>query len=252
MKLYQFNSKEELFLKLGIELAHFLEKNHQLKIGLATGQTMIPFYESLKQSFHGRTSLFKNHFYFNLDEYCDLGKLHPSSFFAYMNHYFYLPFDIPRSHCFIPDGNAIDKEKEAKFYEDQVGNLHLCFLGLGINGHIGFNEPFTSFSSLTRLVELSDETKIANQSQFVGEQTPSHAISMGIKTILRSKKIILVVTQDKKAHVLSQCLLKKDEKYPASSLISHPDVSILAVSSVFSLLSQELKQTIVSGENFLF
>jgi glucosamine-6-phosphate deaminase len=251
MKLYQFNSKEELFIKLGQEFKHFLKLNHDLKIVLATGQTMIPFYQSLQSTFEGDYSPLQKQFYYNLDEYCDLGKLHPSSFHAYMNHYFDRPYSIPKGHHFIPDGNAIDKDKEAQFYEDQVSSPHLAFLGLGLNGHIGFNEPGTSFRSKTRVVTLSEMTRKANQSSFYQEEVPQYAISMGIQTILNAKKIILIVTQGTKANILAQCLDKMDENFPASSLLSHPQVSVLATQEVYHSLKGEWRERITAGKDFL-
>src|SRR5207248_6931548 len=123
---------------------------------------------------------------FNLDEYAGIARDHPASYYTYMKTQLFDHVDIDPSHAHVPDGSATDLAAECARYEQSIataGGLGLTFLGLGRNGHIGFNEPGTPFDSHTRVVELAHSTRTTNAAFFGNERVPTHAIPTGIATI---------------------------------------------------------------------
>ena len=133
---------------------------------------------------------------FNLDEYAGIERDHPGSYYAFMRQHLFDHVDIDPSRANIPNGSAPDLHAECIRYENSIaaaGGLGLTFLGLGRNGHIGFNEPGTPFDSRTRVVQLHESTRTANADLFEG-RVPTHAVTMGIGTILESSRIVLLVS----------------------------------------------------------
>ena len=199
--------------------------NGSTTFGLATGGTMEPLYAKLRESsldFSRCTS-------FNLDEYVGLHTSHPESYFSFMKKQL---FDVkPFAHSYLPNGEAPDSDLEAKKYEEKLNRSILDFqlLGIGVNGHIGFNEPGTSFHSVTHVVELTESTKKANARFFDSiEDVPKKAITMGIASILRARSILLIAIGEKKRHALEQLLKgQKNEQVPVTALIDHPNVIVL-------------------------
>jgi glucosamine-6-phosphate deaminase len=165
-----------------------------------------------------------------------------------MIEHFFDHVDIPIEQTHIPNGLATDIEEECHRYEeliDQLGGIDLQLLGIGQNGHIGFNEPGTPFESITHLVKLADSTRQANARFFdQPDEVPTHAITMGIATIMKSRKILLLASGEKKAPILSQLFLKEevDRKIPASILKTHPNVIVIADQDALSLLSPEIRK----------
>jgi glucosamine-6-phosphate deaminase len=168
---------------------------------------------------------------FNLDEYVGVPREHPASYFSYMTRHLFAHVDIDPRKAHLPDGNAPDPDAECRRYEDEIrvaGGLALTFLGLGRNGHIGFNEPGTPFESRTRLVELTQSTRHANAADFPDGHVPSHAITMGISTILESRRIVLLVAGEGKAEAVEKLRGGEiTETFPASALWMHGDVTVL-------------------------
>lgn len=158
-------------------------------LGLATGGTPVEFYKKMRES-HLDVSTIST---VNLDEYVGLAKDDPNSYYYYMETELFSHMNFKES--FLPDGMAKDLEAECRRYE-QILKSHpvdIQILGIGANGHIGFNEPGTSFDAETHIVELTDSTREANKRYFEKEEdVPKYAISMGIKSILAAKKIILL------------------------------------------------------------
>jgi glucosamine-6-phosphate deaminase len=168
---------------------------------------------------------------FNLDEYVGVPREHPGSYFSYMQRHLFRHVDIDPSNAHIPDGNAPNPEAECQRYEQEIesaGGLSLTFLGLGRNGHIGFNEPGTAFDSRTRLVELTQSTRHANASDFPDGHVPQRAITMGIATILESRRIVLLVAGAGKEDAVERLRSGEvTEAFPASALTQHGDVTVL-------------------------
>jgi glucosamine-6-phosphate deaminase len=140
--------------------------------------------------------------------------------------------DLDPAHAHLPNGMAADLDAECLRYEREIresGGLDLTFLGLGRNGHIGFNEPGTPFDAHTRVVQLTESTRRANAEFFPGTAVPTHAITMGIGTILESKRIVLLVAGSGKEAALERlrsAIIGED--FPASALWTHGDVTVLA------------------------
>ncbi|WP_332646947.1 glucosamine-6-phosphate deaminase [Lysinibacillus sp. 54212] len=193
--------------------------------GLATGGTMLPLYENLRSSncdFSQCTS-------FNLDEYVGLEKEHPESYLSFMNNRLF--HAKPFKQSYLPDGEAEDVQAEAKRYEAllQKNTLDFQLLGVGENGHIGFNEPGTPFSSETHVVMLTESTRRANARFFNSiHEVPKLAITMGISTIMRAQCILLIAVGEKKRAALEALISGEiSEQIPVTCLQKHPNVKVL-------------------------
>ena len=169
---------------------------------------------------------------FNLDEYIGLPDGHESSYRLYMYERFFNHVNVNRDQIYVPRGLAEDPEEEAATYEwaiKRAGGIDLAVLGIGRNGHIGFNEPKTEFGSLTRPIYLAKRTIEANARFFEGdpEAVPRQAISMGIRTIMNARKIILVASGPEKSHAVNQTVHGPvTEMVPSSVLQLHPDCTL--------------------------
>lgn len=210
--------------------------------GLATGSTPKGLYDLLVQDYIQKRHSFNHIQTYNLDEYVGLSKDHPGSYYHYMNELFFKPLDLVDGQGHVPDGVAVNFEAECAQYEQRIkhsGGIDLQFLGIGVNGHIGFNEPGTPFTSRTHIVELTESTMEVNSRFFeTKEEMPNKAITMGIETIMDSKEIILLVNGQHKAETLKQTIEGKvTENFPASVLQKHPNVTIIADKEALSKLS---------------
>lgn len=214
--------------------AIFLEQvrlNPKSVLGLPTGRTPVGMYDQVVQQCAREPACFSEISTFNLDEYVGIPKEHPGSYFAFMREHLFADVDIDPSRSNLPDGMARDLEAECTRYEARIraaGGLDLTFLGLGRNGHIGFNEPGTPFDSRTRVVQLHESTRSANASLFEDGHVPTHAITMGIGTILKSRRIVMLVSGTGKEEAVARLREgKPDPAFPASALWLHPDVTVL-------------------------
>ncbi|MFC7373263.1 glucosamine-6-phosphate deaminase [Fictibacillus iocasae] len=201
-------------------------------LGFATGGTPIGTYKQLVANAKERHLSFRMVRTVNLDEYVGISAEHPESYHSYMKKHVFEPLGILPENCHLPDGEAEDLVLECERYEkviEQLGEVELQVLGIGQNGHIGFNEPMTPFSSKTHVVELTASTLTANASYFLNVKQPTHAITMGIGTILKSREILLLASGESKRLAVNILLEgKADEKVPATALITHPNVTIIA------------------------
>jgi glucosamine-6-phosphate deaminase len=200
-------------------------------LGLPTGRTPIGMYARVVAECSRSYHCFREVTTFNLDEYVGVPREHPGSYASYMRRHLFEHVDIDPRNTHIPDGNAADPAAECRRYENEIrdaGGLALTFLGLGRNGHIGFNEPGTPFDSRTRLVELTQSTRHANAADFPDGHVPSQAITMGIGTILESKRIVLLVAGSGKEEAVERLRAGAiSEEFPASALWTHADVTVL-------------------------
>ncbi|EQB88018.1 glucosamine-6-phosphate deaminase [Clostridium punense] len=201
-------------------------------LGLATGGTPMGFYKELVNLYKQGKFSFKEVKTFNLDEYYGLDKRNLQSYHYYMMENLFKHIDIDLENVNIPDGTAKDIDEECRAYEDKIrkaGGIHMQLLGIGINGHIGFNEPDVKFEAITHLVNLDEETIEANSRFFSSiEEVPRSAISMGIKTIMHSKKILLLAAGSEKAQVIERMINGPiTPELPASILQLHPDVTLI-------------------------
>lgn len=194
-------------------------------LGLATGSSPTALYQKIVESDVDFSKLYS----VNLDEYVGLAPDHEQSYHAFMQEHLFNT--KPFKDSFLPDGMAEDLEQAAKDYDDILSQhvIDLQILGIGSNGHIGFNEPGTSFDSQTHVVDLTDSTIEANSRFFTSrDQVPTKAISMGIASIMAAKKIILFAYGDKKADAIFKMVNGPvTEEVPASVLQHHSDVTLI-------------------------
>lgn len=198
-------------------------------LGLCTGSTPIETYAELARMVASGSLSFKNVITFNMDEYVGLPVEHPESYHAFMYRYFFDHIDIPRTNINILDGLAKDLDAECEEYEKKIveaGGIDLFFGGIGEDGHIAFNEPFSSLSSLTRVVTLADDTIRVNSRFFGGDinLVPKQALSVGVATIFSATEVIILATGPKKARAIAQSIEgPMTHLVTASALQNHPN-----------------------------
>lgn len=201
-------------------------------LGLATGSTPLRMYKELINMYKVGAVDFSEIITFNLDEYVGLPMEEINSYKHYMYDNFFRHININSDNINIPDGMAPDIEKECSEYEAKIharGGIDFQVLGIGNNGHIGFNEPDLKFKAATHLVELDEETISANSRFFnTIEDVPKQAVSMGIRAIMGAKKILLLASGKCKAEVVRKALYEGiTPEVPASILQLHPDVTVI-------------------------
>ena len=217
--------------------------NHQPNcvLGLATGGTPVKAYQRLIAMCRAGEVDFSAVTTFNLDEYIGLSEEHSQSFRHFMDQHLFEHVNLRRESTFVPDGLAADIDLHCRQYEERIrhaGGIDLQLLGLGHNGHIAFNEPGSAVDSRTRLVDLTQET-IEKNSRFFDsiDQVPTTAITMGIGTILESRKIVMAAFGDDKAEAVKKMIQGPvTESHPASFLQTHADVTVILDSGAASLL----------------
>jgi glucosamine-6-phosphate deaminase len=250
MKLIEAKDYQDMSRKAADIIIDQVKKKPNSVLGLATGGTMIGTYAALVDDYKQNGTSYQQIKTVNLDEYIGLKPEHPNSYHYYMNEHFFNHVDIPKGQTDLPNGLAKDIEAECQRYEsliEQIGGMDLQLLGIGQNGHIGFNEPGTSFESTTHVVELALSTRQANSRFFNRfEEVPTHAITMGIATIMKSKKILLLASGPKKAPIIAELFAGKvTTQIPASILNKHPNVIVIADQEALSLLSPEKRKVYV-------
>ncbi len=211
-------------------------------LGLATGSTPLALYQQLIAACQQKKISFKNISSFNLDEYLGIAPAHPQSYHSFMNLNFFNHIDIDKAATHIPQGDAIDPFIACEEYENKIrekGGIDIQLLGIGRNGHIGFNEPSSSLMSRTRIKTLTRATIDDNARFFAPDEFQPHlAITMGIGTILDAKKIILLATGKSKAAAIKACVEGPlSAACPASALQLHPQVILILDEDAASELS---------------
>lgn len=202
-------------------------------LGLATGSTPLGTYDQLIGRYNKGDLDFSRISTVNLDEYRGLTKENDQSYHYFMHHNFFRHINIRPDHTFVPDGMEEDSERACQAHEDiirQLGGIDLQLLGLGNNGHIGFNEPGPVFEKETHLVDLTESTISANARFFENrEDVPTQAYTMGIQTIMQAKKILILVSGSGKADIVAKAFWGPvTPEVPASILQLHPDVTLVA------------------------
>jgi glucosamine-6-phosphate deaminase len=210
-------------------------------LGLPTGSTPVPVYQQLARLHRAGALDFSRATSFNLDEYAGLPPDHPQSYHAFMREHLFRHVNLRAS--FLPRGDAPDLEAECRRYEEAIGEaggVDLQFLGIGRNGHIGFNEPADAFSDVTGVVELTRDTIRANRRFFSDErEVPRRALSMGVGTILRARAVVLLAVGEEKAEaVRAMAEGPVTPRAPASILRFHPDVTALLDEGAARLLTR--------------
>lgn len=232
MNIYTFRDEEQ-FVQTGASLiSSLLHTNPRATLGLATGSTPVGLYAKLIEMNRQGLVSFAQTTTYNLDEYVGLPENHPESYRTFMNEKFFNHVDIQMDRTHVPNGNAADPEAECLNYDkmlEEYGPVDLQLLGLGHNGHIGFNEPGGSLSGGTHVVELQEKTRNANARFFPTlDDVPTHAITMGVATIMKARQILLLVRGEDKAEIVHRALTGPiTTECPASLLQCHPNVVVL-------------------------
>ena len=212
-------------------LAAAVKNNSNAVLGLATGSTPIGAYADLADMVKRGEISFKNVMTLNLDEYVGLGETDPQSYVTFMRENLFSKVDIDLRNTHLPDGKAGDLDAECRRYSKLINAIprDVQLLGLGRNGHIGFNEPYTPFDSLTHVVELTADTVQANSRLFDDiKDVPRRAVTMGISEIASAKRILLLATgKDKAKAVRATVEGEVTPAVPASVLQTHGDVTII-------------------------
>jgi glucosamine-6-phosphate deaminase len=239
MDIIKVKDHEELNSVAAKIVIEKVKKNPNATIGFATGGTPLGTYKKMIEDHRQNKTSYRNIRSFNLDEYVGLTPENPNSYRFYMEKNLFSHIDIQKSNIHFPDGTKIDLERECTNYETSIkrfGGIDLQILGIGRNGHIGFNEPGTPFDSQTHIVELTPSTRQANARYFMSiNDVPTHALTMGIATILKSKEILLLAFGEEKTEAIHRLMTGDiDEKFPASVLQKHPKVTIVADSKALS------------------
>ena len=206
-------------------------------LGLATGRTMVPFYAALVRRLQAwpeaeQDQLRRGWLSFNLDEYVGMGAAHPASFSAFMHQHLGAPLGLGPHQLRVPDGAALNPDLEARRYRDALlaaGGIGLQLLGLGSNGHVGFNEPPCTADVVCRCVQLCQTTQEQNAGAFGGDpkQVPAQAITLGLAEILEAQEVHLIVTGASKTAILQRVFAAGcDPSLPASWLLRHPQVRL--------------------------
>lgn len=226
-------NSQELGREAARVVANAVRRNPALRLGLATGSTMLAMYQELVR-LHQREGLdFSRVATFNLDEYLGLSGSHPQSFHNFMQQNFFAHVNVDPDNVHIPDGSIKGNYQQyCASYEEAIrkaGGIDLQILGIGRNGHIGFNEPTSSLGSRTRLKVLSKETIHDNRKFFASEdEIPQCAITMGIGTILESKRILLLANGSSKAAAIARAIEGPlTASVTASALQLHSDVTFI-------------------------
>jgi glucosamine-6-phosphate deaminase len=241
LKLIKTGTYEELSQMAAAQIIAKIQANPKLNLGLATGSTPTGVYKKLIQDHEENNTSYKQINTFNLDEYIGISKKDPNSYHYFMCENLFDHIDVPLEQTHIPDGTAKDLDEECRRYEqfiEEHGGIDLQILGIGQNGHIGFNEPGTSFSSRTHIINLAESTRKANSRFFESlDDVPTQAITMGIASIMESKEIFLLVSGASKAEALARLMNGEvSEQFPASILKNHPNVTIFADKEALALL----------------
>ncbi len=209
-----------------------IRRNPATVLGLATGSTPLGLYRELVKMVRRGVIDFGEVVTFNLDEYYPIAKENPQSYYYYMQRHFWEPAAIPPERAHIPDGNPDDVRASCRDYELKIyraGGIDLQILGIGVNGHIGFNEPGEELMAKTHLVSLSGETIAANSRFFEkAADVPRMAITMGLGTIMKAREILLLAAGPDKGTAIRETVKGGlSTRVPASLLQAHPRVTVM-------------------------
>ncbi len=231
MKIIKCKDYNEVSQRASEILVKQLMQKSNSVLGLATGSTPIGLYQKLIEAYEQNQISFKNVISYNLDEYIGIDRNHPQSYYQYMYKNLFSKVDMKDEHIHIPnnDISRIDEQAEAYNKDLKKHAIDIQILGIGSNGHIGFNEPGTPFGNETFIVELDEQTRKDNMRFFNSiDEVPKYAITMGIKNIMRSKQIILLASGKKKADAIYKMINGEvTEDLPASILQLHPNVVVI-------------------------
>lgn len=243
MRIIKAENYEEMSRKAANILSAQVITKPNCVLGLATGSTPIGTYEQLVQRYKQGDLDFSEVTSVNLDEYKGLDRENDQSYYYFMHQHLFKHVNIHLENTHLPNGTEPDSQKECSRYEAlirSIGGVDLQLLGLGHNGHIGFNEPADVFDKETHCVDLQESTIEANKRFFASaDDVPRQAYTMGIKTIMQAKKILVLVSGDEKADIVSKAFFGPvTPSVPASILQMHQDVILVGDAAALSKIPQ--------------
>ena len=233
MKVTVFENERTLARTLAVQIAASLGQNPSLVLGLPTGRTPIRLYHELGTLHKNSQADCSHATTFNLDEFVGVTPDDPGSYRMFMREHLFSRVNLHPSRINFLDGSAADLDAECRRYEHAIaaaGGIDLQLLGIGTNGHIGFNEPARELVGPTHRVHLKESTRRSNAALFEGDiaKVPKEALSMGVATILKAKRIVLIATGKSKARCVELVLTGPiTTKMPASFLQVHRDVELM-------------------------
>ena len=231
MKIIKCKDYNEVSQRASEILVEQLKQKSNSVLGLATGSTPIGLYQKLIEAYEQNQISFKNVISYNLDEYIGIDRNHPQSYYQYMYKNLFSKVDMKDEHIHIPNNGISRIDEQAEEYNKDLRKhaIDIQILGIGSNGHIGFNEPGTPFGNETFIVELDEQTRKDNMRFFNSiDEVPKYAITMGIKNIMRSKQIVLMASGKEKAEAIYKMMYGEvTEELPASILQLHPNVVVI-------------------------
>ena len=241
MKIIVTKDYEDMSRKAANIISAQIITKPECVLGLATGSTPIGTYDQLVERYEKGDLDFSKVSSVNLDEYRGLDHDHDQSYYYFMHEHLFDRVNIDPANTNVPDGTEEDAEKECKRYEEVIlsyGGIDLQLLGLGHNGHIGFNEPSDVFDKETHCVDLTESTIEANKRFFASaDEVPRQAYTMGIGTIMKAKKILVVASGEDKAEIVAKAFCGEiTPEVPASILQFHPDVTVVVDEAAASKL----------------
>ena len=242
MEIKIYNNAEEIGCAAAQLYKELINNKPNAVLGLATGATPVPTYKKLIELYNNGEISFKDITTFNLDEYCDLDKHDKNSYYTFMHENLFSHVDIKEENVNFLDGNAKDCDAESKRYAEAIkaaGGIDLQLLGIGTNGHIAFNEPADKFTDEAFKVTLTQSTINSNQKYFGDVPMPRYAMTMGIGSIMRSRKILLIATGESKAKAIKAMVSGEiTPQIPCSILNEHNDVVIMLDKAAASLIEE--------------
>ena len=240
MEIRIFENAEEIAVAAAELYKELLNGKPDAVLGLATGATPVPTYGKLIEMYKNGEISFKDVTTFNLDEYCDLDVNDKNSYYTFMHENLFNFVDIKEENVNFLNGNAPDCEAESKRYAEAIraaGGIDLQLLGIGTNGHIAFNEPADEFTDEAFKVTLTQSTINSNQKYFGDVPMPRYAMTMGIGSIMRSKKILLIATGEAKADAIKKLASGEvTPQVPCSILNTHENAIIMVDKAAAALL----------------
>jgi glucosamine-6-phosphate deaminase len=245
VKIRIFRTEEQLADALARCVVQHLQEQPELVLGLPTGRTPLPLYRALVARHAKGESDYSKATTFNLDEFVGIEPAHPGSYRSYMSEHLFSHVNVSPRRTHFLDGQATDLEAECARFEDRIlraGGIDLQILGIGENGHIGFNEPAAELSPWSHRVKLTLASRRANAGFFGGKLTdvPKEALSMGMSTIMHTRSIVLMATGKRKAEIIAKTVSGAiTTRIPASLLQLHAKVEILLDEAAASRLRSE-------------
>lgn len=243
MKIIVTKNYDEMSKVAGNIIAAQITLKPNSVLGFATGSSPVGTYAELVKKNKNGDIDFSQITTVNLDEYKGLPKEHEQSYIRFMNENLFDHVNIDKANTYLPNGMAEDSDAECERYENLIqslGGIDLQLLGMGHNGHIGFNEPSDHFEKTVNCVTLTERTIEANKRFFASaDDVPRQAYSMGIGTIMSAKKIVVVVSGEDKAEAMKACLTGPiTPAAPGSILQLHPDVTIVCDEAAYSKIAK--------------